>query len=190
VALLVWLPRAASGQEDAGWFLAGGAVGFGLHEAGHLIANVAVGSTPGVKHVSFGPVPFFAITHDPVSPAREFVISSAGFWSQHLTSDIILTRHPGLRRERAPVLKGVLAFNVIASAAYSVAAFARVGPGERDTRGIAVSARVGEPVVGAVILAPAVFDALRYYYPEHTWLRWASRATKIGGVLLVVRAAR
>jgi hypothetical protein len=41
-----------------------------------------------------------------------------------------------------------------------------------------------------VILAPAVFDALRYYYPERAWLRWASRATKVGGVLFVVRAAQ
>ena len=39
--------------------------------------------------------------------------------------------------EHAPFAKGVLAFNVAASAAYAGAAFARTGPYERDTRGMA-----------------------------------------------------
>jgi hypothetical protein len=188
-ALVLAWPGNADAQEDLGWFLAGGAIGFGLHEAGHVVADLAFGEVPGIKSVSFGPLPFFAITHDPVTPGREFVISSAGFWSQHLTSDIILTRHPHLRRERAPVLKGVLAFNVLASVAYSVAAFARIGPAERDTRGMAVSARMAEPAIGAIILAPAALDGLRYYFPEQPWLAWTSRAVKVAGVLLVIRAA-
>jgi hypothetical protein len=187
--VLAIAPRSAS-AEHAGHFLAGAAIGFGLHEAGHVVADLAFGATPGIRKVSFGPLPFFAITHEPVSPAREFTISSAGFWSQHLTSEIILTRHPALRREDAPMLKGVLAFNVLASTAYAVAAMARIGPPERDTLGMAVSSRVGEPVIGVFVLAPAALDALRYYLPEHEWLRWASRAAKISGALLIVRAAR
>ena len=187
-AALTVLPGTASAQEDVGWLLAGAALGFGAHEGGHIVADVALGASPGVKAVSFGPLPFFAITHEAVSPPKEFVISSAGFWAQHVTSEVILTKHPRLRHQHAPVLKGMLAFNVLASTTYAIAAFSGIGPPERDTRGMAVSSHTPEPVIGAVVLAPAVLDALRYYYPETKWLRWVSRGVKAGGVLLVVRA--
>jgi hypothetical protein len=169
-------------------FLAGGAAGLGLHESGHLAMNVVAGSTPGLDGVKFGPVPFFAITHEPLSPAREFAIASAGFWTQHLTTEVILATHPRLRDEHAPVLKGILAFNVLASAAYAGAAFGRIGPAERDTRGMAASAGIREPVIGVWVLTPAVLDAARYFSGDPRWARWLSRAIKVGGVLLVVRA--
>jgi hypothetical protein len=81
----------------------------------------------------------------------------------------------------------VLAFNVGASAAYSIAAFAKIGPPERDTRGMAIGARLDEGWIGAIILAPAVLDAWRYLDPDARWAVWVSRAVKIGGVLLVFR---
>jgi hypothetical protein len=83
--------------------------------------------------------------------------------------------------------KGLLAFNVVSSAAYAGAAFARTGPAERDTRGMAQSAGVDERWIGAMVLAPAVLDAWRYFEPEARWAAWASRAVKIGMVLLVLR---
>ena len=175
--------------QPAAKFLAGAAAGLAMHEVGHLIADVSFGAAPGLKKVSFAGIPFFAITHPTVSPAREFVISSAGFWVQHASSEILLTRVPNLRAQRAPFAKGLLVFNTLTSAAYAGAAFARIGPGERDTRGVAVAARLGEPWIGGVVLAPAVLDAARYYQPEMRWLRWASRASKVAGVLLVLRAA-
>ena len=182
--------NAAQGQNvrDAALFVAGGALGLGAHEGGHLIFNGIFGAAPGLRKVTFGPIPFFAITHEPVSPVREFAISSAGFGMQHASSEWILSRRPHLRQEEAPLLKGILAFNVLASAAYSGAAFATTGPDERDTRGMAITARVREPWIGAAILAPAALDAARYYKPDVVWLRWASRAAKVGGVLLIVRA--
>ena len=189
-AAVLLSPRPAAAQQDFGRFLAGAAVGLGLHEAGHLTADVIFGRSPGVRKVSFVGIPFFAITHDPVSPAREFTISSAGFWVQHLSNEIILTRRPQLRDAKAPFTKGMLAFNVLVSVAYASAAFARAGPDERDTRGMAVAARISEPVVGVMILTPATLDALRYYFPERTWLRWASRAAKVADVLVVIRAAQ
>jgi hypothetical protein len=183
-------PAAASAQDaaDIVKFLAGGAIGLGIHEAGHVVVNLATGVTPGIKGVSYGPFRFFAITHESVPPAREFAISSAGFWSQHIGSELILASRPHLRDEAAPLLKGVLAFNVLASAVYSGAAFARTGPPERDTRGMAVSADVREPWIGVWLLAPAALDTARYYHPDAAWLRWASRAMKVGGALLIVRA--
>ncbi len=160
-----------------------------MHEAGHVTADIIFGASPGVKSVSFAGIPFFAITHPALSPAREFVVSTAGFWVQNASNEILLTRRPSLRQEEAPFAKGMLTFNTLTSFAYAGAAFARVGPAERDTRGMAVSSRLGEPWIGGIVLAPAVLDAVRYFRPETRWLRWASRASKVAGVLLVMRAA-
>ena len=193
VALIVALccaPPSVSAQTiDVVRFFAGAALGLGFHESAHVIADEAFGADPGVRKVSAGFIPFFAITHEPVTPTKEFIISSAGFWAQHVGSDIVLSRHPQLREEHAPVLKGLLAFNVVTSVIYSGAAFVRRGPLERDTRGMALSADVDEPWIGVTVLAPAVLDAARYYRPNSRVLRWASRAAKVGGVLLIFKAA-
>jgi hypothetical protein len=187
---LVTFPHAARADDSVPKFLAGAAVALGAHETGHVIADVAFGTSPGVRKVSFGGIPFFAITHEPVSPVREFTISSAGFWVQHATDELLLSREPNLRDRHAPFIKGMLAFNVLTSVGYSAAAFARIGPVERDTRGMAASADVPEPVIGALILAPAIFDAWRYFAPQAAWAIWGSRAAKATGVLLIVRAGR
>ena len=192
LASIVALPSTTSGQtlEAAAKLIGGAAVGLGLHESAHVVTDVASGVAPGLKKVTFGPIPFFAITHDAVSPGREFVISSAGFWMQHAVNEYLFATHPALRDESAPVLKGILAFNILTSVAYSGAAFARTGPNERDTRGMALSARVDEPVIGALILVPAVLDTARYFGKDSRWIVWGSRAIKIGGALLVVKAIR
>jgi hypothetical protein len=183
---------AVSSDEPAaaaiGKFLGGAAVALALHESGHLLLDVAFDADPRIKKVSFGPFPFFAIAHRPLSPAHEFAVSSAGFWMQHATSELLLTRRPRLRSQRAPFAKGILAFNVLASVAYAGAAFARAGPPERDTRGMAASARVDEPVIGVLILAPAALDTARYLNPDSRWFRWTSRAAKIAGAMLIFRA--
>jgi hypothetical protein len=169
-------------------FLAGGLAGLAAHESGHLLFDAIFDAHPGVKPVSFHGVPFFAITHDSgLSPRRELVIDSAGFWVQEATNEALLSRRPNLRHESAPFTKGVFAFNVLASAAYAGAAFARTGPDERDTRGIAESLRWKEPYVGLLILAPAVLDAVRYFNPNARWATWGSRGAKAFGVLLVLR---
>src|SRR5688572_29221999 len=80
-------------------FLLGAAAGLAMHEAGHVAADVSFGVAPGVKKVSFGGIPFFAITHRALSPAREFVVASAGFWVQEASSEILLTRTANLRGE-------------------------------------------------------------------------------------------
>jgi hypothetical protein len=177
-------------QRDASFvtFLGGAVAGLAAHEAGHVLLDVVFDADPGVKRVSFGGIPFFAITHGQVSPKQEFAIASAGFWVQHGTSELLLTRHPNLRGEHAPFAKGMLAWNVLASAAYSGAAFARAGPAERDTRGMAVSLGVPEPWIGALILAPAVLDTVRYLRPQARWARWTSRGAKVAAVLLVAAA--
>jgi len=202
IALLLLTASLAAGQTDppatntaepsktSQWlqFVGGAAVGFAAHESGHVFFDVVFDASPGVKRIEFGGIPFFAVTHDAVSAPEEFTISSAGFWVQDATSEWILTSHPHLKNERAPFLKGWLAWNVVASGVYSVAAFGRFGPPERDTRGMATSLDVPEPWMGVLIAAPAALDTWRYLHPESRWARWTSRAAKVTGVLLVIAA--
>ena len=183
-------PPASSGHPAASFakFLAGGATGLVAHESGHLLFDGIFDAHAYVKKVSFHGIPFFAITHDAnLTPRQEFVIDSAGFWVQHAGSEIILSTRPNLRNEHGPFLKGMLAFNVLASVAYAGAAIARTGPLERDTRGMADALRWKEPYVGILLLVPAVLDTVRYFHPDAKWAAWGSRGTKIGMVLLVVR---
>lgn len=171
-----------------GLFVTGAVTGLAAHEAGHLFTAVLFDADPGIRGVEFHGIPFFAITHrSDLTPRREFVLSSAGFWVQHATNEWLLTRSRRLRDERAPFRKGLFAFNVLASVAYSGAAFARTGPGERDTRGMSVSARIDEPWIGAFVLVPAALDIWRYFDPDAVVPVWLSRAVKAGLVLLVVR---
>jgi hypothetical protein len=171
-----------------GRFLLGGAAALGAHESGHLLFDGIFDAHPGISRVSFHGVPFFAITHDSGLPHRqEFTIDSAGFWVQHATNEWLLHAHPHLRDERRPLLKGMYAFNVLASVAYAGAGFARTGPVERDTRGMADASRVKEPLIAALILAPAVLDTVRYFHPDARWAAWSSRGVKAGMVLLVLR---
>ncbi|MBI3401314.1 MAG: hypothetical protein HY048_07810 [Acidobacteria bacterium] len=180
-------PDTAARVEGALQFLAGGALGLAMHEGGHLVFDAAFDAQPRLTGVHFGPFPFFAITHDAsVSPRREFTISSAGFWVQSASSEWLLTRHR-LRDEHAAVAKGILAFNVLNSTGYAMVALARAGPFERDTRGMASGSGVDERGIALVVLAPAVLDAYRYYYPDARWARWASRIAKAGSVVLVAK---
>src|SRR5262245_17154827 len=174
-------------------FLAGAATGLGVHESGHVLFGAAFGANPRVKGIKYGPLPFFAIIHDDVTRRQEFVISSAGFWMQHAGSEWILSARPRLEEEDAPFLKGMLAFNLATSVVYAAARIGRFGPPERDTRSMAISLGddgVPEPVVGLLVLAPAVLDGYRYLHPDASWAKWASRSVKIAMVALTVAAGR
>jgi hypothetical protein len=174
-------------------FLGGAAAGLGIHETGHVIFSATFDANPRVAPLHYGFIPFFKIEHDLVPRRQEFVISSAGFWMQYWDSEWILTARPNLRHEQAPFLKGILAFDLCASTVYSIAAFGRFGPIERDTHGMAVSlGKDGwpEPVVGVIVLAPAALDGYRYLHPDSRWAKWASRSAKIASVVLVAAAGR
>ena len=69
------VPAHAQQTGTVAQFFAGAALGLGLHESGHLVFDAAFGAHPGVRKVSAGFIPFFAITHQPVTPAKEFAIS-------------------------------------------------------------------------------------------------------------------
>jgi hypothetical protein len=184
-------PLAAQERSAAGTFgrvLLGGAAGLGLHEAGHLVADWAFEEKVVVKKVDYKGIPFFAISHAPdLSPRREFTVSSAGFWSQFLYSEQILTHHPDLRHERSPFRKGMLTFDVVTLLVYSGAAFGKTGPVERDTRGMADSVHINERWLGALLLAPALLDTYRYLHGYSGWAAWTSRGIKMGSVALVFK---
>jgi hypothetical protein len=178
----------SSAGEKFGRLLLGGGAGLVLHEAGHLVADWAFEEKVVVKKVEWKGVPFFALSHAPdLSPRREYTVSSAGFWTQFLYSEQILTHHPQLRAEESPMRKGLLTFHVITSLIYAGAAFGQTGPVERDTRGMAESLHVSERWIGALILAPAVLDTYRYFHPDARWAAWTSRGVKMGSVALVLK---
>jgi hypothetical protein len=58
---------------------------------------------------------------------------------------------------------------------------------ERDTRGMAASTGIDERIIGAIVLAPAVIDAYRYFRGDSRWAPWTSRALKAGSVMLVIK---
>jgi hypothetical protein len=206
VAILAWFaPVSARAQDGSGsepppppveehrvtdtvQFFAGAAIALAAHEGGHLFFDTIFDAHPFVEGVHLGPFPFFAISHPAgTSPRQEFTISSAGFWVQEATDEWMLTKRPHLRDEHAPLAKGMLAFNVLNSVGYGIVAMARIGPYERDTRGMAASIGVDERAIGVIVMAPAILDAYRYYRPNSRWAIWASRAAKVGSVLLVAK---
>jgi len=164
-------------------FLAGGAAGLVVHEAGHVAAGLVFDANPAFTRIDYGIIPFFAISHDQVSRRREYLISSSGFFAQHAANEWLL-------RGAGTFEKGWLTFNLATSAVYSVAAFGRFGPPERDTRGMAVSVGangIPEPVIGVLILAPAVLDGVRCFRDDPAWARWSSRVLKAGLLVIAVR---
>jgi len=184
-------PDAEHAAVDIMKFLAGGLLGLGLHESGHLVFDEVFDARPRLTGVHFGPVPFFAISHrSNLTPRREFTVSSAGFWVQEATNEWVFTRRPNIRAEHAWLTKGVVAFNVLNSIGYAMVAFAKAGPVERDTRGMADAIGVDERAIGALVLTPAVLDSYRYVKRGSRWAAWASRTAKAGSVLLVIKKRR
>jgi len=171
--------------------VAGAAAGLVVHESGHVFAGWAFNAHPGVKPIHYAGVPFFAVTHHHVDRRTEFVISSAGFWTQHAGAEWILTRHPNVRRDGPTFAKGMLLFDIATSLLYTGGAMARVGPPEGDALGMTKSLGAHgwpEPVVGAFILAPALFDGVRYFAPGHRWATWGARGSKVAFMALTLFA--
>jgi len=182
----------ASAKKTASLF-AGAVAGLVVHESGHVATSAMFGANPGTKPIHYAGIPFFAVTHEPVTRRKEFVISSAGFWMQHGGSEWLLSARPNLRHESAPFLKGVLAFNIATSVMYASAAIGRLGPPERDPLGMANALGKNgwpEPAVGVLILAPALLDGYRYLKPDQKWAAWASRGVKAAFMALTLVAGR
>jgi len=170
---------------NAGNFFAGAFVALAGHEGGHYIANAGVGSHPYLKGVYYGPIPFFTIEPNrPLNHHEHYITASAGFNSQQMINEWLLSAHPNLKDEDQPFLKGVATFNFWLTVGYAATAFAKTGPAERDTKGMADSLGCGESLVGAMILVPTALDTYRYKHPDAKWARDASRLSKLGMIFL------
>jgi hypothetical protein len=194
-----------STASEVGRFAAGAASAFAIHESCHLVANLALGNVPRVSPVTYGGViPFFTIDHGITCPGGRcvtrdgstfgpgrpglFLILSAGFQCQHLGDEIILTTTPDLRAQDAPFLKGMLAFNTLAAAAYVVADWGGAEPPQGDLVGLYRDARAPRNAMNGLLLGVALLDVARYVWPDVGWLAWASRTLKVGagGVVLTL----
>jgi hypothetical protein len=181
--------------SDYGWFLAGGAAGFILHESAHALVAESLGFDARLE--SRGkPIPFVVVRYDLVSKKdengniryadeegnpisngaqKQYAIASAGINSQNITSELILTLHPNLREERRPFLKGVLAFDLLVSVGYAL--IGRKDP-DGDLRGMSEALDVSDKWMATLIFFPAAVDTYRYFYPESRWAPWVSRGSK------------
>jgi hypothetical protein len=186
--------------KDAALFLGGSLAAFGLHESGHLFANLAYGNAPHLEPVSFaGVIPFFSITADvtcrgdrctypiaggsaPFGGGRRglFTILMAGFHAQHVSDELILSFNPALRYEDAPFRKGMLAFNTLTSIGYVAANWVGLEPEKGDLHGAYAMTGAPRHVVNSLLLGVALLDLARYAFPGVRWLAWPSRAAKLG----------
>lgn len=181
--------------SDYGWFLAGGAAGFILHEGAHALVAESFGFD--VRLESRGkPIPFVVVRYDLVSirdengkirytdkvgrpvsngAQKQYAIASAGINTLNSASELILTLHPNLREERKPFLKGVLALDLFVSFGYAlIARKDRDG----DLRGMSEALDVSEKWMATLVFFPAAVDTYRYFYPESRWAPWVSRGSK------------
>ena len=169
--------------------LLGIGLGLGIHEAGHLVANVAFQSDPYLKGVRGAGLPFFAVAHRrQLSARRKSIVSSAGLWAQFMIAETLLTRAPQLQSSQAPYRKGILAFHVGTSFLYGVTGLTGMGPPERDTRTIGNGSRSHEVAVGSIILAVGLLDSYRYYRDSPRWATWVSRSIKLAMLVPVFLA--
>jgi hypothetical protein len=177
-------------RSDVVRFLAGAGLGLVVHESAHLAFDEIFHAQPKLVSVHFGPIPFFAISPQrPLSSRQLFTVASAGLWTQDLGSEWLLQpQHTDLRRAHAPFAKGMLAFDVLTSVGYAAVAFVEAGPGERDTRGMALGLGVSERTIGLLVLSPAVLDVYRYVHPQSNWAKWATRILEAGSIVLIIKA--
>lgn len=186
----------------AALFVAGGATAFVAHESCHVLAGLALGNTPTLQPVRFlGFVPFFAISPGincvggtctkangapfPAGPRGLYVIVSAGIICQEVEDEVILSVEPRLRYEDEAFLKGMVAFNTLASVGYALANFFSLEPPEGDLRAMSRLAPLPPGILSGIVLATAGLDIARYFLPDNVWLPWVSRLTKVATVGVV-----
>ena len=180
-----------------GIFLGGAAVAFFAHESGHVVTNLAYGNVPRLVPITtFGFIPFVAIAGDircddamcytrdnkefGGGRAGKYVIVTAGFTVQHLTTELLLSLEPHLRYRRAPFRKGVLAFDILVSVGYALSTWTRTEDTFGDSGTAADTSGIPRDVFAALLITPALIDTYRFLRPDsHSrWLPYASRASK------------
>ena len=165
---------------DYCWFALGAASAFVAHEFGHVITDVAFGKSISFVPTKLGFIPFFAI--QPccnLTRREEWVIGSAGFMAQDVSSELILWIAPRLRSQRHAYLKGVLIFDVALSLGYAITGLANIGPPQSDVQTMARGLQVPPWEVGLMLLVPATVDVYRYLVPKSVWAPWVRVQSKV-----------
>lgn len=166
--------------QDWFWFAGGAATAFVVHEVSHLTMDMMLGKTVHVEKVQLGPFPFFSLTSCcNLTRNEEWIIASAGFVSQQMTSELILQLAPSIRQQRRPFLKGVLMFDILLSVGYAVTGFANLGPPSSDVMTMSRAMQVEPWRIGLMLTIPATVDLIRYFAPELGFAPWVSVTGKI-----------
>jgi hypothetical protein len=164
---------------DYCWFALGAASAFVGHEFGHIVTDFAFGKKIQFVPTKTGPFPFFAIQPCcDLTPREEWVIASAGFMAQDVSSELILWLAPRLRSQRHAYLKGVLIFDIGLSIGYAITGFGNIGPAQSDVQTMARGLGVQPWQVGLMLLVPATVDVYRYLVPRSVWAPWVSVQAK------------
>lgn len=166
--------------QDWFWFAGGAASAFIVHEVSHLTMDAMLGKTVHVEKVQLGPFPFFSLTACcNLTRNEEWIIASAGFVSQQMTSELILQLAPSIRQQRRPFLKGVLMFDILLALGYAVTGFANIGPPSSDVMTMSRAMQVEPWRIGLMLTIPATVDLVRYFAPELGFAPWVSVTGKI-----------
>lgn len=187
------------------WFLGGAAAAFVGHESCHVAMNLSLGVVPEIRPVTYlGFVPFFSISPTvtcgangcvkdsgaPFGPGKGglYAIVAAGMQCQQISNEIILSTDPQLVRHEAPFRKGMLAFNVLLSLGYAVSNWAGVEPRSGDVSSLDRLVRAPQGLIALSVFAPAVLDALRFFFPDAPGLpfvSWVAKGALVGFVFSI-----
>ncbi len=168
---------------------------FLLHESGHILTNLAYRNVPTISRVTFaGFIPFFSIDPGIVCSSGgcvdgdgkrfkggrsgKYLITSAGFLTQAVINEIILTHDPKIRYHYKPFQKGMLLFNTSLSFGYAIANWLRIEPPAGDIQGMSSASGLKGDLVALLVIIPAALDLYRYLHPEAKWVPWVSRVSK------------
>jgi hypothetical protein len=191
-----WRSNTKGGRWRAiGIGTAGVAGGFLAHELGHVLMNLAYGNVPTFEGVRYGGfIPFFRISPgvtcndvgcfyrngDAFKGGRTgvYLITSAGFNVQHLTSELILSIDPQIRYHRSPFQKGMLFFNLSLSVGYALSTWFQVKPPIGDIYGMANASQLNPNWIALLVMIPAGLNLYRFFLPDSKWAPWVSRAAE------------
>lgn len=194
------VPRIASltsidNASSFGLWAAGALSGFVAHETGHLLTNYLFDNKPALVGLKgFGFVPFFAISpelvcdHDGCRRPNQsrfqagrrgmYLISTAGFTVQHLTSEMALSKDPWLMYHNAPFEKGLLTFNLLLSVGYALSTLVGIEDAHGDAAGAAAVAHMPRALFATLLVLPVAADTVRFLRPCTRWAVGVSRASK------------
>jgi hypothetical protein len=168
--------------KDWAWFLLGAGAGYAAHEMGHMFTDLMLGKRVDFVETHLGPFPFFAI--QPccnLSNQELYVIASAGFLTQDVSSELILWISPRIRSQRHAFLKGVLALDIGLSLGYAISGFLpnRYVPAQSDVASMSRALGVPPWQVGLMLLVPAMVDTYRYLVPNSVWAPYVGVQSKL-----------